>query len=167
MRSPRPQPATLKVLVFALGHLYLALRLDGIRKVIPMPEILKSGDKLLGIAHFETQEVMVLDLCRTIFGAPAGQPGGYLIVIQAIASLYGITVPSLPVIKTVAIADFHPVPTEYRALDTLGIAEQMAQITLDTAETVTVFLLDADQLVNLAADPQMVEEWTKETSVLP
>ncbi len=150
MRSPRPQQATLKVLIFPLESLYFALRLDAIRKVIPTPDIFKSGDKILGLAHFEDQEVMVLDLCGTVFRTSSHSAGSYLIVLQMMDQLYGITAPSLPLIKTVPLSDFHSVPTDYRTRDTLGVAEQMAQVDIQPGETVTIFLLEANQLLQLA-----------------
>jgi len=59
------------------------------------------------------------------------------------------TVPTLPMMKEVPVADFHPVPTDYRDRDALGIADQMTQISLNATQTVTLLLLDPQRLLNL------------------
>jgi hypothetical protein len=51
--------------------------------------------------------------------------------------------------KEVPVADFHPVPTDYRDRDALGIADQMTQISLNATQTVTLLLLDPQRLLNL------------------
>ncbi len=151
MRATKTKVAVLKVLVFVVGDLHLAVRLDGIKKVIPMPEIFKSGDKLLGIAHFEEQEALVLDLFQKIYGQAATKDQGYLIVIEAAHSLYGLTVERLPMLKSVPLSEFRPVPSDYRTRDSLGITEQMAQIP-DKDQTVTIFLLDQNRLLQLVEE---------------
>ena len=133
-RSTKPKIATLKVLVFSLGHLYLAMRLEGVEKVIPMPEVIKSGAKSLGVTHFEDREAIVLDLYQTIYNRSATKGDGYLVMLQTDQNLYGITVPTLPMMKELPVADFHPVPTDYRDRDALGIADQMTQIALNPTQ---------------------------------
>jgi chemotaxis signal transduction protein len=149
MRAYKPKTATLKVLLFSLGHLYLAIRLEGVQKVIPMPEVIKSGAKRLGVAHFEDREAIVLDLFQTIYDRSATKGNGYLVVLETDQNLYGITVPTLPMMKEIPVADFRPVPADYRDRDALGIAEQMTQIALNPTQDVTVLLLDPQRLLNL------------------
>ena len=149
MRGYKPKIATLKVLLFPLGHLYLAIRLEGVQKVIPMPTVIKSGAKPLGITYFENQEVIVLDLFQTIYNRSAQRGDGFLVMLQTEQNLYGITVPTLPIMKEVPIADFHPIPADFRDRDALGIADQMTQIFLSPTQEVTLLLLDPQRLLNL------------------
>lgn len=142
--------ATLRTLIFSVGQLHLAIRLEGVKKVLPMPEIFKSGNKLLGLTQVDQQEVIVIDLYQKIYGQPAAQTRGFLIVVQAESSRYGMTAEILPTMKEIPLTDFHPVPPDYRDRDSLGIAEQMVQVTLDNKQVVTAFLLDPAHLRSLA-----------------
>jgi chemotaxis signal transduction protein len=162
MLATKAKIATLRTLIFSVGELYLAVRLEGVKKVIPMPKIFKSGNKLLGITQADNQEVIVVDLYQRIYGQSATQTHGFLIVVQAENTLYGITAEVLPTMREIPLTEFHPVPPDYRDRDSLGIAEQMVQVTLDNKQVVTAFLLDPAHLRDLmslsgstpkAADP--------------
>ncbi|MGB8698482.1 MAG: chemotaxis protein CheW [Thermosynechococcaceae cyanobacterium] len=139
----------LKILIFTVGDLHLGIRLDSVQKVVGMPSIVKSGNKFLGIAQIDGQELVVLDLFHNIYGYSANQQKGYFIVTKSDRQVYGIPTASLPTMKDIPATDFHPVPAEYRDRDTLGIAEQMAQVTLEKMQVATLFLLDPDRLMNL------------------
>lgn len=144
--------ATIKILVFPIGKLHLAAKLDGVIKVIRMPEIFKSGDKLLGIANFEDQEVIVVDIHEKIYGQSVSKAKGFLVIIQNTKNLCGITVPSLPTIKEIPLSALQPLPNEYRDRDTLGIASHIAQVPMDKDKDTmqTAFLLDAELLLKIA-----------------
>jgi purine-binding chemotaxis protein CheW len=153
MLATRNQTATLKLLTFTVGHLHLALRLEGVKKVIPTPKIFKSSDTLLGLAQVEDQEVIVLDLHQTLYGQAATEASGFLIVVQTPTHRYGVTAAGLPTMREVATADFRAIPADYRDRDALGISDSMAQITLENQETTSIFLLDPGQLLH-RVDPK-------------
>lgn len=144
----KPKEATLQILVFPFKDLHLALRLEGVQKVIQTPEIFRSGQKLLGVTHFENREAIVIDLHQKIYGCPNPQPESHLVITQASDhQLYGIPVTMLPTLIRVAVSSLHPLPTEYRDRDTLGIASHITTLSQGTAIQ-TLFLLDPAQLFN-------------------
>ena len=144
--TAKPKEATLQILVMPLQDLQLALRLEGIYKVIRMPEIFKSGRKALGVAHFEGEEAIVIDLHQKIYDCPNPQVEPYLILVLSSAQrLYSIPAPSLPSLVTIPVSTLKPLPADYRDRDTLGIASHIATVGQGT-ETRTFFLLDPDRL---------------------
>ncbi|CAN1212480.1 chemotaxis protein CheW [Tumidithrix helvetica PCC 7403] len=148
MLKTKVKEATLKILMFPLGNLFLAVKLEGVKKVIPMPAIAKSGNKLLGITNFEDQEIVVVDLHQKILNASNAIVSRYLIVVQSeLEALYGIPVISLPEMLEVPLSMIHPIPDDYRNHDTLGIADRVTQISV-MAETRTIFLLSSNSIIN-------------------
>lgn len=153
MPSTKTRTETLKMLVFPLSHLYLSVKLAGVKKVIPTPEIFKSGNEVMGITHFEEREAIVLDLHQAIYQCPAQKHQGFLVVIDINEQLYGITVEALPEMKELPLDELKPIPVEYRERDTLGIADFMTQVNLQNGRTITTFLLDSDRLLELVPKP--------------
>jgi chemotaxis signal transduction protein len=146
--STKVKQAKAKVFVFQVGNLMFGARLESVLKVIPMPTLFKSGEKLLGVTNFEDQEVLVVDLCQQVFDRPLEDTKGFLLILVA-TTLYGVTVPTLPVLREVLLTDIHPIPSGYRDRDSLGIASHMIQI-MDKEIAKTVFLIDTDLLLQLA-----------------
>jgi len=126
--AARPKEETLPVLVFPFKDLHLALRLEGVQKVIRKPEIFRSGQKPLGMAHFEDQEAIVIDLHQKIYGCPNSQPEGHLVIVRSESQFYGIPVATLPTMMAIGVSTLRPLPAEYRDRDTLGIASHIATI---------------------------------------
>jgi chemotaxis signal transduction protein len=154
MLSTKQKVATAKLLVFSLGDLHLALRLEGVQKVIKMPQIFKSGDKFLGITQFENRDVIVLDLYRHIYGAPATHQKGHLIIVRAAENTFGLAVDTLPTMVDIPLSAFCPVSNDFRDRDSLGISESMVEITLHKDQKTMAFLLDSSLLLGLAENCQ-------------
>lgn len=149
MLKTKTKEATQKMLIFALKHLNVAIRLDDTIKVIPAPEIFRSGDKTLGLANFEDKELLVVDLSREIFGSSSNKADRYLVVMQgAPQEFFGVPVPGLPTMKEIAVSAVKPIPSDYRDRDALGIASHMVQIP-SGEETQTAFLLSTGKLVEI------------------
>lgn len=149
MLKTKTKEATQKLLIFALKHLNVAIRLDDVIKVIPIPEIFRSGDKTLGLANFEDKEVLVVDLSHEIFGSSSTSPGRYLVVMQADRQeFFGVPVPSLPTMKDIPVSAVRPIPSDYRDRDALGIASHMVQVP-SGAEVQTAFLLATSKLIEI------------------
>jgi chemotaxis signal transduction protein len=140
---------TVKLLIFPVGNLWLSLALEGVKKVIPRPEIIKGRQPYLGLCYFENQEVTVIDLSQKILGQEFRSDKSYLIVVQSPKGLYGITVTKLPLMRDVPSNQLHSVPAEYRERDTLNIASHMLQVSLQPNQAETVFLLDEKRLIEL------------------
>jgi chemotaxis signal transduction protein len=146
MKKTPTRTSALKVLVIPVQNLSLALKLEGVQKVVPTPQIFKSGQKSLGVAHFDDQEAIVIDLHQKIFGAPNAQPERYVVLVRASdQQLYGIPTTILPVLQEVPLESLNPLPVEYRDRDTLGIASHTVALPQPETEQ-TLFLLDPDRL---------------------
>ncbi|MFM7887654.1 MAG: chemotaxis protein CheW [Pseudanabaena sp.] len=151
MLSSQKKQEMLKLLIFSMGNLNLAMRIDTVIRIIPLPKIHRSGNKLLGIATYEDQEVLVIDLYKRIYGQDSRLNKGFLVIFAGVRNLYGITIASLPNVQDVPVNSLQPVPLEYRARDTLGIASHIMQVPLKKSEELqTVFLLDTELLLEMA-----------------
>ncbi len=148
MLITKADKATTKLLIFSVGKLYVAVPLDEVIKVIRTPEIFQSGEKTLGMSHFEGSEVLVVDLHREIMGGslPSNR---YLIVMQGeVEDLFGIPVSGLPIMKDVLLKNVHSITNEYRDRDTLGVASHMVQLPINN-EVQTIFLLSSEKLLTI------------------
>jgi chemotaxis signal transduction protein len=160
--------ATLKIMVFKVENLFLGIKLESVQKVIAMPTVHKGGNSFLGVAQVDDRQIVVIDLYHTIYGVSVQQEKGYFIVVKADDKLYGLTTATLPTMAQVPLTDLCPVPAEYRDRDTLGIADQMAQVALDKNQVSTVFLLDPMRLTDLVQQfdrDSMAQEYKTLTSV--
>jgi purine-binding chemotaxis protein CheW len=151
MLSNQKKEETLKFIIFSMGDLNLALGIDSVVRIIPLPKIHRSGDKLLGITTYEDQEVLVIDLYKRIYGIEANITQGFLVILGGQSSLYGITIASLPNVQDIPVQSLQPVPTEYRDRDTLGISSHMMQVSIKKSDPQTVFLLDVELLLKMAS----------------
>jgi chemotaxis signal transduction protein len=164
MLGTKTKVATAKIMVFSVGDLSLGVRLEGVQKVMAMPTLHKGSNSFLGVTQVEDQEIVVLDLHHTLYGSfgmgnnvmgkntignnTIGNKG-YLMVVKSAQHLYGLTCLKLPTMVEIPLTDLRPVPAQYRDRDTLGIAEQMAQVTLDKNTVSMLFLLDPNCLTDL------------------
>lgn len=151
MLNNKKKEEKLKFLIFSMGNLNLAMGIDSVIRIIPLPKIHRSGDKLLGIATYEDSEVLVIDLYKRIYGKESSDSKGFLVIFAGQSNFYGITIASLPNVQDVPLAGLQPIPSEYRDRDTLGIASHMMQVSIKQSEPQTVFLLDSDLLLKMAS----------------
>ncbi len=151
MLSNKKKEATLKFLIFTMGNLNLAMGIDSVVRIIPLPKIHRSGDKLLGITTYEDQEVLVIDLYKRIYNQKTNIDKGFLVIFAGKNSLCGITIATLPNVEDVPASIVQPVSSEYRDRDTLGIASHMMQVSIKKSEPQTVFLLDSKLLLKMAS----------------
>lgn len=159
MLETKNKAIMLKLLTFVVGNLHLAIRLDGVEKVTPMPQVYKSGSKkFLGITQVDDQKVIVLDLYQKLLGQSTQKSSGFLAVVQTQNTRYGFTAVDLPIMREVPEADFCPIPQDYRDNDALGISEKMATIILEDGQETSLFLLDPKQLLHLLSLQSRQEE---------
>ncbi len=151
MLSNQKKEETLKFIIFSMGNLKLALGIDSVVRIIPLPEIHRSGDKLLGITTYEDHEVLVIDLYKRIYGIEANITQGFLVILGGHRSLYGITIATLPNVQDIPVQSLQPLPAEYRDRDTLGISSHMMQVSIKKSDPQTVFLLDVELLLKMAS----------------
>jgi chemotaxis signal transduction protein len=151
MLSNKKKEETLKFLIFSMGNLNLAMGIDSVVRIIPLPQIHRSGNKLLGITTYEDQEVLVIDLYKQIYNQEVNLTKGFLVIFAGKYSLYGLTIAALPNVEDVPVHKLQPVPAEYRDRDTLGIASHMMQVSIKKSDPQTVFLLDSELLLKMAS----------------
>jgi chemotaxis signal transduction protein len=150
MLSTKKKEATLKFLIFTMADLNLAIGIESVVRIIPLPKIHRSGDKLLGIANYENQDVLVIDLYKRIYGQELNLVKGFLVIFAGQNSLYGFTIAALPNVENVPVNSLQSVTAAYRDRDTLGIASHTMQVSIKKSDPQTVFLLDSELLLKMA-----------------
>jgi len=142
--------ASLKVVVFEMGNLNLALRIETVYKILNQSPVYGSGLNGLGIAHVDEREVTVVDLHRRLFQSRVINEAfkkGYLIIVQNMGGeLYGIPVAAVPVLREVPLSKIQVLPDSYRQANLLGIASHFCHISQAEASLI-IFLLDVDKLL--------------------
>jgi len=150
--NARQTVASLKAIVFALGNLSLALRIEDVYKVLGQTPVYGSGLNSVGIAHVGDREVTVVDLNRQLAQSSitnGAAQASYLVVAQNTAGdLYGIPVAVVPALKQLPLANIRILPESYRHIDILGIASHVCQIP-EAEVPLTIFLLDVDRILEV------------------
>jgi len=146
MRRRQPKEPTHKILTFAYSDLHLGLRIEGIQKVLRLPQIHKTSASALGIALVGAEEVLVLDLYHNLFqeempNSTDPREKRYFITIRHGDILYGIPTLTMPVLQEIPVTAIKPTPAQYREHDPLGVASHIFQ-----NGEVTYFLLDPQSL---------------------
>ncbi|MBE9044214.1 chemotaxis protein CheW [Pleurocapsales cyanobacterium LEGE 10410] len=141
---------SIKLLVFEIGKLTLALPILQVQKVVKHQDIHGSGLSHVNLAHLAQQELAVVDLHRKLFKvslAEASPTKGYFIISKNITGEpLGIMVTKPPTIIDVSLEKIRQLPDAYRRADTLEIASHVAVV--PQGETsLTIFILDLARLV--------------------
>ncbi|AFZ19708.1 chemotaxis protein CheW [Allocoleopsis franciscana] len=139
-----------KLIVFNIGRLNLALRIESVYKVVNHTSTYGSGLKAVGITHLGEGEITVVDLHQRFFNASQiseSNLSSYLIVVQNITGeLYGIPVNETPALMEVSRGMIRVLPESYRRSDTLDVASHVAVIPQNET-SITIFVLDVDRLL--------------------
>ena len=140
----------LKLVVFGLGSLNVALRIESVYKVVNHTPVFSSGLNHVGVTHLGDGEVTVVDLHRRFFKENQKSEcsqGMYLVIVKnTTGELYGIPVADTPVLLEVPLSMIRVLPESYRRADTLEVASHVAVIPQEVGP-LTVFLLDVDLLL--------------------
>lgn len=150
LSQKRKAASLLKLIVFNMGRLNLALRIESVYKVVNHTSTYGSGLGAVGVTHLGEGEITVVDLHQRFFKASLiseSNVSRYLIVVQNITGeLYGIPVAETPALMEVPRAMIRVLPESYRRADTLDVASHVAVIPQD-GTPLTIFVLDVDQLL--------------------
>ena len=147
---PEQATASVKLIVFTIGNLNLALPIESVYKILNRTPVYGSGTKQVGVSHIGDREITVIDLYRRFF--KSSQPEelnqrGYLVTVQSkTGEVYGIPVADTPVLMDVAVSAIRILPESYRNADTVDIARHVAVIPKDET-SLTIFLLDIELLL--------------------
>ena len=139
----------IKLLVFEIGKLTLALPILQVQKVVKQNEVHGSGLSHVNLTHLAEQEVAVVDLHQKLFGVSITQAEatGYFIISKNIAGEpLGIVVSQAPTLIDVQREQIRLLPDSYRRADTLSIASHVAIIPQEKT-TLTIFILDLLKLI--------------------
>lgn len=141
---------SVKLIVFSVGSLDLALRIEFVYKVFKPAPVYGSGVNLVGVTDVGDREVTVVDLYGRFFKSSQTKEfstDAYLVIVQnTTGELYGIPVTDTPELMEVPLSMIRILPESYRRADTLDVASHVAIIPQQAAP-LTVFLLDVDLLL--------------------
>ncbi len=141
--------ALIKLLVFDIGKLTLALPILRVRRIVRQHEVHSSGLSHVSLTHLGEQEVAVVDLHQQLFKASLAktQTQGYFIITQQVrGEPLGILVSQTPGLIDVPLEQIRLIPDSYRRADTLEIASHVIVMTQGD-ETLTIFMLDLARLI--------------------
>ena len=142
---------TIKLVVFPVGRLYLALPIRTVFRVVQGVPVSRSGLNQFGVADLGETEITVVDLQQRLFRQESSfdeSENNYLIIVETSnKEKIGIEVPKTPAIVEVSTSQIRTLPPSYRRLDTLEIASHVTMIS-QGSETLTVFLLDTDKILD-------------------
>jgi purine-binding chemotaxis protein CheW len=140
----------LKLLVFTIGKLNLALPVEYIQQVIKQAPVFGSGLSHTGVMHFKDKEITTIDLHKKLFKTSQTDESGvanYLILTTDIfGEEFGILVKDTPTLIDVPLSQMRALPESYRKADTLEIASHVSAIEYEK-KSMTIFLLDIERLL--------------------
>lgn len=159
LSKARKTTPSLKLIVFSMGGLNLALQIESVYKVVNHTPVYSSGSNYIGVTHLADTEVTVVDLHKRFFKSSLlsnSEREGYLVIVKnTVGELYGIPVANTPTLVEVPLTMIRVVPESYRRADTLEVASHVAVIPQAEA-TLTIFLLDVDLLLPIFQESKLV-----------
>ena len=145
------QNTTIKLLVFAIGKLTLALPILQVQKVIEHNQLHGSGLSHVNLTHLPEQEIAVVDLHRKLFKtslqAANATEGFFIITKRVTQEALGIMVAQSPSLVDLPTAQIRLIPESYRRADTLEIASHVAVVKQSETADLTIFILDLEKLI--------------------
>jgi len=158
--DPSQEKALVRLLVFSIQKLTLALPVHRVRKVIKYAPMHGSGLSHVNLAHFGNQQLTVIDLHQKLFNQSqddVNADGGYFIVVRSDQTedselgedYVGIRAIEAPILMDVSVEYIRRLPSSYRYADTLKIASHVAIIPDEesSSSSQTIFVLDLDCLI--------------------
>ena len=141
--------SVLKLLVFEIGKLTLALPILQVQKVVKQNEVHGSGLSHVSLTHLAEQEVAIVNLHQKLFRVSLTQAEatGYFIITKNIAGEpLGIIVSQAPTLIDAPVEQIRLLPDSYRRADTLEIASHVAIIPQEKTP-LAIFILDLLKLI--------------------
>ena len=145
------QSKLIKLLVFAVGKLTLALPILQVQKVIKQNPLHGSGLSHVNLAHLENIDIAIVDLHQKLFNtslSELSQAQKYFIISKNITGEpLGILVLDPPILVEVSAAQIRLIPNSYRNADTLEIASHVTLFSQEDGTKKTIFILDLSRLI--------------------
>lgn len=164
--SKYSEVSTIKLLVFTVGKLTLALPVEQVIKVTKYNPIYGSGTSYVNLTHIGKLGLAVIDLHQKLFNVSLDEltsNGGYFILTKSrpvtvvkdgrkinhsfMEESVGIRVIESPSLIDVDFSCIRTLPNSYRWHDTLEIASHVAVVPQVDSTTKTIFVLDLECLV--------------------
>ena len=152
--SPKSQLTNtdiIKLLVFPIGSLNVALSIDQVQKVINYSTVMSSGLNHYGLVNIGNLEITVLDLHQKLFNAPqtfSSEDKKYLLLTtNSVNETFGILINNSPELYDVKLNLIRSLPESYRRADTLKIASHVFITNQNEENEKTIFILDPDELI--------------------
>lgn len=149
-KPARQKKKPLKLLVFKIGKLNLALQLNWVTRILNNLPVYSSGLSYFGIAHVDNREVTVIDLHQRLFKSKLiddAELYSYLIIAQnQNREEFGIPLMETPNLMDINRDNVRVLPESYRRSDTLAIASHVAVIPQPSG-SMTIFILDVNTLL--------------------
>ncbi len=154
-KSQRTDTDTIKLLVFPIGNLNVALSIDTVEKIVNYSSVMGSGLNHYGLVNIGNEEITVIDLHQKLFNVPQqlnSEDKKYLLLAQnSVDETFGILIKKSPELYDVKLNIIRALPDSYRRADTLKIASHVFMVNQNEAETEkTIFILDPDELISPA-----------------
>jgi len=141
-----------KLLIFSIGKLNLAFRIEDVQKIIKYIPIGSSGLNPFGVIHLQEQEIAVIDLHYLLFKEPDSSVRStvnwHFILTRSLTERESIAilVSKPPSLIDVPISEIRVLPENYRRSDTLDIASHVTVIN-NPDGALTLFILDVPFLL--------------------
>ncbi|HAC65342.1 MAG TPA: chemotaxis protein CheW [Cyanothece sp. UBA12306] len=139
------------LLLFSVGKLNLALRVESAQKILRYSEIHGSGMTSVGLLHIDEQEITVIDLHKKLFQISqqlnSRQKPFIILAKNSFNESFAIIVGETPTLREIPRSKIRILPDSYRRADTLNIASHVTIIEEENQSS-TVFILDVDSLVS-------------------
>jgi chemotaxis signal transduction protein len=155
-----------KLLIFSIGKLTLALPVEQVQKVTKYTPVHGSGRSYVNLTHLGEQEITIVDLHQKLFNISHDDlnlDGGYFILTKprlisiikegkkvvhdSIKETLGIRAAEAPLLLDIPLSEIRTLPNSYRYSDTLEIASHVAIIPQEDKTTQTIFILDLEHLI--------------------
>lgn len=148
--NPNDTVKSVKVVVFGMGEVNLALHIYSVAKVLRQTAVHGSGLNGVGISHLGDREVTVVDLYKRLFQSNSindAFKNAYLMIVRnRQGELYGIPVSTVPILMEIPLSCIRVLPESYRNADIFGFATHVAVIPA-MEPPMTIFMLDVEQLL--------------------
>ena len=157
--------SVIKLVVFSVGKLTLALPVEQVKQVTRYTPIHGSGMSYINLTHIGKQQVTIVDLHQKLFKVSQDKimpEGGYFILTKSrpvtimkdgakinhdsVEESLGIRVIETPSLIDVALENIRILPASYRYADTLEIASHVAIVNRENQISQTIFILDLEHL---------------------
>ena len=154
LSHPASDPDLLRVILFRIHQIQLALPISVVLKVISCPPVTPSAQAGLGLIDLGDQTITVVSLFHRL--CPQDQPDTlqrrFVILTQTqIGELCGLLVDTPPNLLEIPLDKVRPLPSTYRQTDPIGmVSSHVAVLPQEDQEPMQIFLLGMGQSVQRA-----------------